>query len=249
MKRSIVIALILLCLTTCSTAAFADYCINKDFTNTGKVNAFDIAILITGQQVINSTFNGFAPGPIKGTNLVSAGIFSNFSAIFQGANELLHWQNLNQANQPIVPGAFVHVGWCTSSPNNMVNVFWTDVNGNQLPGSVIQETGTEPTGGNVLQWQNLFATGTNPAIVGNVQFALVGSPFTLDQLNAGNTQLAAELQPLPGPATFQIPPGGTVTEPVPGAGPGQWIVVVYNVNGNGSGAATTDYVQFQFPTQ
>jgi len=36
---------------------------------------------------------------------------------------------------------------------------------------------------------------------------------------------------------------------VPGAAAGRWIVVVYNVNGSGSGAATTDYVQFQFGTQ
>jgi|HubBroStandDraft_3_1064219.scaffolds.fasta_scaffold07537_3 hypothetical protein len=245
MKHRIALALISLCLAG-STAAFANYCINKDFANTGNVPANDIAILITGNQPATDLFNGFAPGPI-GTS-ISAGIFSNFSSIFQGPNELLHWQNLNAGNQTINNGTFVHVGWCTPNPSNLVNVYWTDPNGNQLPGSVIQETGCEPNGLN-LQWNNLFAANTNPAIVSNVRYALATTALPLDQLNAANTNLASQLQPLPGPASFEVAPGAKVTAPVPGAAAGRWIVVVYNVNGSGSGAATTDYVQFQFGTQ
>jgi hypothetical protein len=248
MKHTIAIALALslLAATAAFTATPPRYCTNKDFTNTGTVPAFDIAILITGHQVVTDLYNGFPPGRIGG--MTSAGSFSNFSALFQGANELLHWQNLNGTNAPINPGTFVHVGWCTPSPNQMVNIFWTDINGNQLPGSIIQETGSEPNGLGV-QWNNAFAAGTNPAVVSNIRFALPASPFPLDQLNAANTQLAGELQALPGPPSFQIPPGGSVTEPVPGATAGAWVVMVYDVNGSGSGAATTDYIQFQFPSQ
>lgn len=240
MKRHIALAIALLCLT--STAAFSSYCMNKDFTNTGTVPAFDIAILITGNQDITSIFYGFAPGKIGG--MTSAGRFSNFSSLFQGGNTLMHWQNLNGTNAPINPNTFVHVGWCTANPNQMVNIFWTDQNGNQLPGSVIQETGAEPNGLQA-QWINAFATGTNPAIVSNVRYALPATPFPLAQLNAANTQLAGELQTL-GIPTFELAPGASFSAPVPGAAPGQWVVLVYDVNGNGSGAATTDYVQFQF---
>ncbi len=246
MKRSIVVALTLLCLTTGSTAAFADYCINKDFTNVGTVPAFDIAFVITGNQFLTHLFNGFAPGPI-GT-ATSAGIFSDFSAVFQGANTLLHWQNLNQANSPINPGVLVHVGWCTANPTGIVNLYWTDAAGNQLPGSIIQETGTEPNGLG-LEFANDFAIGTNALVVSNVRYALVGSPFPLDQLNRSNAKLIDALQPLPGPATYTISPGGNVVVPVPGAAPGQWIVAVYDANGSGSGATTVDYVQFQFANQ
>ncbi len=247
MKRSSILFVLILTLAslTTSTAAFADYCINKDFTNTGSVPAYDIIILITGNQPINTIFYGFAAGPIPGTSLVSAGIFKNFSALLQGGNELLHWQNLNGANDVINPGAFVHVGWCTSSANNMVNVQWSDINGAPLPGSVIQETGVEPWPNHGLQWQNIFATDTAPAVIGNIRYALLAAPFTLDQLNPANDQLVGELKPLPGPATVTLAPGASFTAPVPGGTTGQWVAVVYDVNGKGSGAATTDWVQFQ----
>jgi hypothetical protein len=244
MKGSIALAMVLLCLAG-STAAMADYCINKDFTNTGSTPAYDIAVVITGNSPPTWLYSGYVAYGTHPPTSISAGVFSSFTSFFQGANEVLHWQNLNGLNQPINAGKLVHVGWCTVAAYTIASVYWTDASGNPLASGGISETASHwansATPG--VQWDNPLLTSIS---VANASFAVLSAPLALADLNGGNTQLISELQPLPG-GTFQIAPGGSVTLPVSGTVPGQWLVLVYGVNGPSSAATTTDYVQFQIP--
>ncbi|HEV7519279.1 MAG TPA: hypothetical protein VGR07_23565 [Thermoanaerobaculia bacterium] len=213
-----------------TTSASADYCINKDLVNLGPT-AYDLGVLITGNQPLSWRYDGYP-----------AALFHNFSIVPAGANEFLHWQNVNGSNAPILTGNLVHVGWCTVKPNSIVDMWWTDKSGGRVTGSVVYESyvhqSNNPRPGAI--WNNLFA---NPLVVSNVSFALSNTAWSLDQLNRENSVLASQLAPLPGGTSFQVAPGRSVELAIPNAVPGQWLVLRYSVNGSGSQAETVDYAQ------
>lgn len=222
-----------LVLSAAATAS-ADYCINKDLINLGPT-AYDIAVFITGTQPVTWHYDGYP-----------AAHFNNFTVVPAAGNELLHWRNLNGANGPIKLGDLVHVGWCTKKPNNIVDMWWTNLSGGRVPNSFVYQIAAH-------RWRNFTAFGVewqnqlqaaNPAIISNVAYALSSTPFPLDQLNRENELLAERLVPLQGGASFSVPPGASVEFPIPEAAPGQWIVLRYSVSGIGGTADSTDYVQF-----
>jgi hypothetical protein len=234
MKLSHALTLSILALTVAGSAS-ADYCINKDLINLGPT-AHDLGVLITGNQPLTWRYDGYP-----------AAHFNSFTSILAGTNEFLHWQNVNGSNAPILTGDLVHVGWCTAGPNTIVDMWFTDLNGGRVKGSVVYESAVhqsnDPRIG--VQWDNVFQGGTNPIVISNVSFALSSAEWELGQLNRENTALAAALMPLPGGASFQVAPGTSVTLPVPGAVSGQWIVLRYSASASGSQAETQDYVQFR----
>jgi hypothetical protein len=220
-------------------SASADYCINKDLVNLGPP-AYDIAVLITGNQPITFHYDGW-------TGMV----FNTFTPTLSGANELLHWQNLNGINAPIPTGsgsgpAQVHVGWCTLSPNNILNMYWTDLSGAQIAGSIVDQVGGHASGSSTagVQWDN--AT-NHPITVSHVYYARFSTRWDLGQLNRNNTSLKNALLPVSGGTSIIIAAGRSATLSLPGVKSGDWVVVVHDVTGSQSKAAVTDFVQYQQP--
>lgn len=220
-------------------SASADYCINKDLVNLGPP-AYDIAVLITGNQPISLHYDGW-----------TGAVFSSFTTTLSGANELLHWQNLNGTNAPIPTGsgsgpAQVHVGWCTVSPNNILNMYWTDLSGAQIPTGIVDQVGghasTNSTPG--VLWDN---TTNHPITVGHVYYAHFPTRWPLAQLNRNNRTLAAALQPVPGGTSVTIDAGKSAGLTLPNVKSGDWVVIVHDVTGAKSQAAVTDFVQYQQP--
>ncbi len=217
--------------------ASADYCINKDLINLGPP-AYDIAALISGSQPISFHYDGWA-----------GGTFSSFTVTPSGSDELLHWQNLNGSNDPIPTGsatgpAQIHVGWCTVNPNDLLNMYWTDLAGNEIPGSIVYQISGHQSGSPIagVQWDN--AT-NHPITVTNTFYSLSRTPWKLAALNRDNKVLVQNLRPLPGGKNFTVASRSRVELPLPEARSGDWVVLVHNVTGSESRAVVTDFVQFQ----
>jgi hypothetical protein len=222
-------------------SARADYCINKDLVNLGPP-AYDIAVLISPIQPVTFHYDG-------GTGAV----FTNFTLGTSGPDSVLHWRNLNGSNTPIPTGsgtgpAQIHVGWCTVAPNTTDNMYWTDLAGNQIPGSIVFQISGHASNSPIpgVQWDN--AT-NHPIIVNKVFFALSPTPWKLGDLNRFNTVLSRQLQPLEGGASLTISPGKSVQLQVPNAKAGDWLVLVYDVTGLGTKGLVKDFLQLQFPVK
>jgi hypothetical protein len=220
--------------------AHADYCINKDLINAGPT-AYDFAVLITPIQAVTFHYDGWA-----------GATFTSFTVVPSGADNLLHWQNLNGVNGAIPtgtpPNAQIHVGWCTVTPNTVDDMYWTDLAGNRILNSHVFQVGGHSSASSTpgVQWDNA----TNHSfIVNKIFYALSPSRWDLGALNRNNSVLARQLLSLPGGNSLTINPGTSVQLSVPGAHKGDWVVLVYGVTGSGTQAVVTDYVQFQFPTQ
>jgi hypothetical protein len=238
MKLSLALVLSSVSLLAASSAS-ADYCINKDLINLGPP-AYDIAVVITGNQPLTLHYDGetgeqFAPPTVT----------------LSGANEVIHWQNLNMTHAVIptgTPGGAIqiHIGWCTLMPNNIVNMNWTDLSGAPISTGWVDQVGghSSASSTNGVQWDNASA---HSFVINRIYYALFPTPWTLSQLNRHNTVLAGQLVPLPGGSSVPLSPGGSVTLTVPSARSGQWIVLRYGVSGPGSQAQVNDYVQFQLP--
>jgi hypothetical protein len=219
-------------------SARADYCINKDLINLGPT-AYDLAVQITPAQPISLHYDGW-----------TGGLFTSFTTSTVGSDSLLHWQNLNGANDPIPTGdplgaAQIHIGWCTVNPNNVTNMYWTDLAGNQIPGSIVYQVGGHASANSTpgVQWDN---ASNHPITVTNVYYSIVSTPWRLADLNSNNRVLSRGLLPLPGGAAITIAAGKSAALPVPNAKPGDWLVLVYGVGGSGTQGRVKDFVQFRF---
>lgn len=225
-----------------ASSASADYCINKDLMNL-EPPAYDIAVLISGNQPVTFHYDGWA-----------GGTFSSFTVTPSGGDELLHWQNLNGSNDPIPTGvippppaepvAQIHVGWCTVNPNDTLNMFWTDLSGVEIPGGIVFQVSGHQSGSPIagVQWDN--AT-NHPITVTNTYYSLSRTPWKLAALNRDNKVFAQGLRALPGGKSLTIAAKGRAELALPGARPGDWVVLVHNVTGSGTRAVVKDYVQFQ----
>jgi hypothetical protein len=246
LKLTLAGSLLALSAVQATAATLANNCINKDLRNLGPT-AYDIGVLITGNQPVTWHFDGYfgtEPPPPSPKALH----FSSFTPTLAGANEFLHWQNANGKNDPILTGDIIHVGWCTAKPTDIIDMWWTDLRGARVAGSVVQETSAHQWNGGstiAVQWNNAALQTAAALRVADVNFNLSPTPWNLDQLNRQNTVLAEGLRPLPGGTSFDLAPGASVQLPVPGAVAGQWIVLRYSVSGSVSQADSTDYVQFQ----
>jgi hypothetical protein len=235
--KKVALALPFLSLLAAGTA-HADYCINKDLINLGPP-AYDIAALISPIQPVTFHYDGWA-----------GAVFTSFTVVPSGSDNLLHWQNLNGTNAVIPTGnpagpIQIHIGWCTVTPNTLDNMYWTDASGNQIPGSIVYQVSGHASGSSTpgVQWDNA----TNHSFtVDKVFVAISPTPWRLADLNRNNTVLARQLQPLPGGTSLTIAPKTSMQLPVPNAKKGDWVVFRYGVGGSGTAAVVTDFVQFQF---
>jgi hypothetical protein len=220
------------------------YFVNKDLQNVGGQPAFDLAIVLAGQQTISDHFDGYSDRH-----------FGSFSSGPSGPNTLLHWQNVIEpdGNGAIDPGEVVHVGWGTSNQTHVVDMYWTDQSGNRIPGSKIYNITsgwTYESGSLVVSWDNIFVTEwgeTSPIEIMDVAVGIFPQAWALSELNAQNEALNEALQPLPA-GSFVVDPGGSVSLPVPGDVPPDGAVVArYQVMGPGSEALAIDWVQIVPP--
>jgi hypothetical protein len=237
MKLKPVLILALTLLSFAPGAAFADHCINKDLINLGPT-AYDLAVILWGRQPITWHYDGYPD--LR---------FHSFTRTSIGFNTKLHWQNGNGVNAPIPPGKLVHVGWCTPRHHNIFNMYWTDLAGRRIPGSIVFNltTGWVYCGGLRLRLQNIFQHQFEAGALLNVQdvqVAVLPAPLPLAELNRQNFALNSQLVPVPGGEAFTIEPGDTVELPVAGVFPGQTVVVRYRVTGSGGTADSVDFVQF-----
>jgi hypothetical protein len=234
MKLSHACALFVVSLFAARSAS-ADYCINKDLVNLGPP-AYDIAVLISGNQPVTFHFDGG---------------FANITVTPSGTDELIHWQNLNGVNAVIPTGSGnnpgqIHVGWCTVNPNNILNMYWTDLSGAPMPTGSVDQVGGHSSGSSTqgVQWDN---ASNHPITVKHVYYASFPTRWDLGQLNRSNRALAAALRAVPEGTSLTIAAGRSAMIPLPGVKSGDWVVVVHDVTGERSQAAVTDFVQFQAP--
>jgi hypothetical protein len=237
LKQSCVLSFVALLI---AARASADYCTNKDLVNLGPT-AYDIAITISGNQPVTFHYDGW-----------TGGFFNSFTVTPSGGNETLHWQNLNGNNDPIPTGgpwdpAQVHIGWCTVNPSDPLDMFWTDINGLQIAGSIVAQIGGHASGSPIpgVQWDN--ATNHTLAIR-KIFYTIQPKRLALADLTRNNRVLATALRPVPGgDAAITIAPGKSVELKLPNAKVGDWVVIVHEVTGDRSTAGVTDFVQFRIP--
>src|SRR5580704_2621458 len=103
------------------------YDVNKDLRNLGPA-AHDLAVVLSGPETIIAHYDGYPSGN-----------FASFSNGLSGSNQLLRWQNFWDGNDNrIENGQVIHVGWTTADhSSSILDMYWTDVCGNRIPGSVV----------------------------------------------------------------------------------------------------------------
>ncbi len=152
------------------SGAFA-YDVNKDITNLGPP-AYDLTVVLAGIENVTNNYNGNVVPPNQGT-------FSSFAWGIVGGNTQLRWQYFwDGVNNSIDHGQTIHVGWKTQDhSSNILDMYWTDGVGNQIPGSfdyniTINSTKTAPLTFTV-NWDNIFTpTGGPVATHHNLQCEL-----------------------------------------------------------------------------
>lgn len=229
------LALVLLSILPISSA-HADICANKDLINLGPATAYDIAVVLRGIHNLTWRYDGYSD--LR---------FHNFNrSVNTFGNTILHWQNGNGVDAPIPPGKLIHVGWCTAREHNVANMYWTDRNGNRIPGSVVYNmiNGRIYLNGRlVLRFTNEFENRATLTI-SDLAIARISAELPLEQLNRQNQALASLFEPVPGGTSFAVAPGQTIELPVDGVAPNQTVVLRYAVSGPGSNAQALDFVQF-----
>jgi hypothetical protein len=179
---------------------------NVNLTNTGTVTAYDVAVVLPGIQTINPLtglyYGDSAPGHDD--------VFSNAVISTVSGNTVIDFTN---PTTPYASGASViqgHVGWTPSSGGcGLADFYWTDVNGNRIPGSHLPIVETHwGTAGNVTFVNTSAFAVTLASVTGGVVTSV-----PLPDLSRFNTELTRSLKPLGDDVT--VPAGGFVTFPFP----------------------------------
>ena len=167
MKLSLALALSSVSLLAASSAS-ADYCINKDLINLGPP-AYDIAVVITGNQPLTFHYDGDTGEQFAAPTVTLA-----------GANEVIHWQNLNMTHAVVptgTPGGAIqiHIGWCTLMPNDLVNMYWTDLSGAPLTTGWVDQVGGHSSASsmNGVQWDN---ASNHSFVINHIYYSLSPTP-------------------------------------------------------------------------
>lgn len=179
-----------------ASAASATMC-NIDFTATLSVTAYDFGIILPSNSTIVDIYNGTSPGD---------DVFSGFSVTHPTPfTTYLHWTS---PAAPIVNGSSIHVGWTTSTNEcpPCVTGFFTDQNGNKIPGTDVNLVAINHNG-------DIPNNCTVPITITNIRGACLPSPLPLAALNRYNQELAAQLQFLSPGGT--LAPGQVLPIPVP----------------------------------
>lgn len=224
--------------------------LNKTLKNTSPTAAYDFALILKGNVLPLSWHqDGFIwpwPGPLQG--------FNSFSATLSGGNTLLRWWNfVDGVNTQIDIGQEIHIGWGVFWPlkAEVVNAYWTDANGNPIQGSYIKQVNAYGmTNGIYWQWavwHNTLAPLGIPdtaVTLRDVQFAVFDTLVPPDSLNSSNVALESAFQPMSSDTAIRLPycQSVSLTFPTPILKT-QWVVLKYKIEGPGSAAEVTDYVE------
>jgi hypothetical protein len=179
-----------------ATVASATTC-NIDFTAQISQTAYDFGIILPNTAIINQTYNG-TPG--------ADDVFSGFNYTYTSTGgTYLHWTS---PQTPITYGSRIHVGWTTTTNEcpKCVTGFFTDINGNKIPGTDVALLAINHAG----VANNECAI---PITVRNIYGACLSAPIGLAGLNRTNTELSSQLQFLSPGATLQ--PGTDFAFPLP----------------------------------
>lgn len=222
------------------------YDVNKDIKNLGANGAVGIKVVMTGNETVTETFDGYSSGQYQGT-------FNPPAVQNQGGNTSITWTGFSDTDDNVIgQNQVIHVGWSTSdNSNEVVKIVWTDAQGNELPGGYENVEPAVSSGGILgggemvnMGFRNLHSPGSLINIR-NIRWYLSPNRIPLADLNPFNQFLEVNLMPLPGGEVVDLPPGADVNlmlpQPVP---PGFYVVLVYNIEVAGSDMEAIDFIQF-----
>lgn len=224
--------------------------VNKDIKNIGNTKAYDVAVELSGSQVITGHYDGYPSGP-KG------GQFSSFSSGPIGPNTQLHWQNFyDGTNHVIDPGQTIHIGWGTQSNQAYIkDMYWTDAKGQKIPGSKLCNITSgwkyEQASRKIrVWWQNVFLNGCGIIKISHVMFAILPEFIPLAELNFENARLNQRLSLLPTPTgeplSFEVSSNqefATSIDLPQDMSSDSRLVLRYDVAGEESEVEATDFVE------
>jgi len=221
--------------------------LNKDVHNNTGQPAWDFKIVLAGRQRVEWHYDGY-PDDYR---------FTQFDIDSSGVNTVLRWtQPVNPGGVPdsIPPCRWVHIGYKTVKPAQILVSCWTDKLGNCINrfGRIPVKQATHD-----FAWSNYvdrqvilrifnYLNPNDTLKIENIYYAVRNSEVPLDQLNRRNLTLAGELQLLSaGP--YVIGPteshGHSVILTLPvQVQPGQFVVVRFE--GADSTFADTAFVDF-----
>ncbi len=222
--------------------------INKDLTNIGTIDAYDVSIVLKGSHL---------------TSWEHMGGFKNFFTqpypFPGGSNTLLKWSyfvdpnNPDQDPDPIRPGDMVHIGWQiigSDGIGTILDMYWTDEDGERILGSKICQTAAHfvYVGGTpIFSLANDFVPDSDfgdpvPLTIADLFFQIRPEAIDLDSLNLDNAALNAAFESIPG--TWTIAPGESISVDIPMDVPAdQYILARYTVDCPNGCAGVIDFVQ------
>jgi hypothetical protein len=219
--------------------------INKTLKNIGTATAYDVSVVLHGKQETSWRYMDNWKSYFE----------TYYPDLVNGPSTKLTWSHLDDLNtpSPIPPGNSVHVGWRiigTDGVGKVLDMFWTDINGERIAGSQIKQTVSSYvyytlSQSLVFRWDNVFTPEIGPPtdlIVENVSYLKTTSPYYMDSLNLDNAALNAALIDIPG--TWTIPPGESDSIQIPvTVAQNEYVVLHYKVTGPGTTAESDDWVQ------
>jgi len=227
MRKTLTSLVLAAALSTSASQAVGPIDFNADFTNTGWWTAYDIALVLAGNEQIDGTYDGEAPKYLH---------FRNFCRTTNGSTTTLHWQAPwdETTNTPgtITPGKTIHVGYSTpDNTSTILDAYWTDAYGGRIPGA-----GIAITWGHIDQAGVTISNSLKDRIsISNLRYNLRATSLRLGDLVGANEALMSDLLPLSGPGGITLDPGQSVRFNFPSPVPvGYSAVVVFNEFGGNS---------------
>jgi hypothetical protein len=198
---------------------------NYDLTNTGSNTAWDVAVVLSG----NVTFSDYYDGPFGGHPAIT----------IAGGNTTLHWTSPSYA---IDNGIKVHVGFTpTTGDCPVIDIYWTDENGNRIPTSFVGTAQNHYTDSNVTITNRSFGN----IRVNDVRWACQAAALPLAALNAQNDYLSRSMVQIGDAST--LAPGQSWTIPVHPSCSQCYCVTNFQTTADQPGAIFSPWVQEYVP--
>jgi len=213
---------------------------NKHLTNLGPA-AYDLAIVLEGTYGVYQTCPGY-----KTSDLGPVGWFSGFNPTFKNGNTVLHWQSFDDGpgidNSQIDTNQTIHVGYSAPEDRKVVDMYWTDLEGKRIGGSIVYDVHAGKTYKGSRFSVILENVQQATASLKNIRYAVLSEPLPLDQLSDQNAELESALSSLS--SDLGLAPGEAISLEIPVSVPeSSAVVVIYEVNAEGSGASVVNHVQ------
>lgn len=231
--RTTLFALLALTLVLVAPMAAA-YDTNVDLKKQGGDDAWDVAIVLAGDEHVTNTYDGYSSCHFDTKTIDSA-----------GSNTVIHWETPTGSvgGDGIQDGEVIHVGFSTADHDaDIVDSYWTDEDGARIFGSKILIVGGH------IGRDRVRVTNNFPLVAEvSVRAATFDGALPLEVLNARNDELMAQLEPLGGP--FILLPGDEMVLPFEMPAPdGGAVVVLIESQGDGSQAVAMNFQQQDFGT-